>query len=182
MKKHLKNSIVHTLRKEPQKPKTSQNTAYYSTSMPWTVQSSRNTLGKFLMKLHKAVAFAQVNLTDKATPNSLRPVALVSLLLCLFTHTAVLFGTWKPLSCVWQRLGGGHFSLGHSLKAVTASYRVPFTLTEHIKAKIHMGFPFLQVGAGWWLWLQMIKELTMADCSNHQQMYCHHHTHGRPTG
>ena len=32
------------------------------------------------------------------------------------------------------------------------------------------------------LWLQMIKELTMAVCSNHQQMYRHHCTDGCPTG
>ena len=89
------------------------------------------------MKLRKAVAFAQVNLTDKATPNS-----LVSPLLCLFTHSAVLFGTQKPFNCVGQRLGGGHSSLGRSLRAVTASDRVPFTqLTEHIEAKIHMALP-----------------------------------------
>ena len=94
------------------------------------------------MKLRKAVAFAQVNFTDMATPNSLHPVALVSPLLCLFTHTAVLSGTHKSFSCVWQRLGGGHPSLGHSLRAVTAPDRVPFTqLTEHIEAKIHMALP-----------------------------------------
>ena len=123
-------------------PSFSQNTAYYSTSMPWTVHSSRNTLGKLLMKMCKAVAFAQVNLTDRATPNSIHPVALVTPLLCLFTHTAVLFGTRKPFSCVRQRLGSGHSSLGHSRMAVTTSDRAPFTqLMEHIEVKIHMALP-----------------------------------------